>query len=176
MKACFVIVLGLAAAGAQADFRYGYYRAERWGLTGENVGVGNCTIEDFEDVNLAAGLQVKVTTGNTTYGPTSTLPSVYVTSVDNFGSAFLNSHYTGTAGLINTGTNQTRFYNDGNNWGDVELFFSPPVKVVAFSMYQRDVNTPLSINGVVVGDLGTLTGLPTSSTRGGYAIIIGDGE
>lgn len=119
MRTFALLTVALCAAAASADFRYGYYRAERWGLTGENVGVGNCTVEDFEDVNLAAGLQVKVTTGNTTYGPTSTLPSVYVTSVDNFGSAFVNSHYTGTAGLINTGTNQTRFYNDANNWGDV---------------------------------------------------------
>lgn len=43
-------------------------------------------------------------------------------------------------------------------------------------MHQRDVGTPLSINGVVVGDLGSLTGLPTSSARGGYAIITATGN
>jgi hypothetical protein len=175
MRTLALLTLALCAAAASADFRYGFYRAERWGLMGENVGVGNCTIEDFEDANLAAGLQVRVITGNTTYGPTSTLPSVYVTSVDSFGSAFVNSQYTGVAGLINTGTNQTRFYNDANNWGDIELIFTTPVKVVGFSMYQREVATRLIINGVDVGELGSLTGLPQSGTRGGYVVITATG-
>ncbi len=175
MRAGILALCALTAA-AGADFRYGSYRAERWGLSGESIGVGNCAVEDFEDANLAPGLQVRVITGNTTYGPTSTLPSVFSTSVDNFGTAFLNSHYTGTAGLVNTGTNQPRFYNDANNWGDIELLFSTPAKVVGFSMYQREGTTRLIINGVDVGELGALTGLPTSGTRGGYVVITATGN
>jgi hypothetical protein len=50
------------------------------------------------------------------------------------------------------------------------------VKVVGFSMYQREAGTQLYINNVLVGELGNLTGLPNSSTRGGYVVITATGS
>jgi hypothetical protein len=166
----------VVTTGAYAGFRYSSAPSVRWGLSDPAVGVGNCTIENFEDATLAPGLRVAVTTGNGSYGPTSTLPAAFDTSVDAFGSAFLNSQWDGTHALVNTSTNQTKFYNDANNWGDVELVFDPPVKVVAFSLYQREVAARLVVNGVDRGELGSLTGVPTSGTRGGYAIITATGS
>ena len=72
-------------------------------------------MEEFEGTALAPGLQVHVITPAGLYGPTSTLPARYVTSVDANGSAFLNSQWLGTSALINTPTNQTMNYNNSNN-------------------------------------------------------------
>ncbi len=149
----------------------------RWGFTQNGqLGLGDAVVENFEDASLAPGLQVRVITGNGTYGPTSTLPSVFNTSVDAFGSAFLNTQWEGAAGLINTATNQTRFYNDANNWGDIELLFDPPVRLVAFSIAQREAQTIVFVNGSPFGELGAITGVPASSGRGGYAIIEATGQ
>jgi hypothetical protein len=165
------------APDIQADITGRQITLPRWGLTSNGqLGLGDARVERFEDANLEPGLQIAVRTGNGSYGPTSTLPSVYNTSVDAFGTAFLNLQWDGVAALINTATNQTRFYNDGNNWGDIELIFDPPVKLVAFSIAQREVSTIVSINGTVRGDLFNLTGINTSSGRGGYAIFEATGS
>ena len=171
----FVLLMAAAVTSAQADFRYHSVSAARWGFSDRAIGMGNCTVEEFEGTSLVPGLQVHVITPAGSYGPTSTLPSRYVTSVDANGSAFVNSQWLGTSALINTPTNQTMFYNNANNWGDIELVFNPPVKIVGFSMYQREGTARVIINGTDRGELGALTGLPQSGTRGGYAVVSATG-
>ena len=165
------------AVTAHADITGRSITLPRWGLTSNGqIGLGDARVERFEDATLEPGLQVVVTTGNGSYGPTATLPSVYDTNVDAFGTAFLNTQWDGVAGLVNTATNQTRFYNDANNWGDIELRFDPPVKLVAFSIAQRETSTILSINGTGRGEFGTFTGISPASGRGGYAVIEATGN
>ena len=171
MRTCSVIAASVLAFSASADILVHGVSTTRWGLLGAQIGVGGATVESFEDVNLAPGLQVRVTTGNGSYGPTSTLPSVFDTRVDAFGTAFLNTQWDGVAALVNTATNQPRVYNDPNNWGDVELIFNPPVRLAAFSVAQREVASRLVINGVDRGELGALSGIPTGSGRGGYVVV-----
>lgn len=164
-------VLLLAASPALAGFRYAAFLATRWGFTGERIGIADCTIESFEDVGLEPGLQVRVTTNNGSYGPTATLPGLFDQSTDPNGTAFNNSAWSGTKGLVNTATNASRPYGNVNNWGTVEFIFNPPVKIVGFSLQQANSALSLSINGVARGSLNALTGLPTSDSRNGYAII-----
>jgi hypothetical protein len=165
------------AVAAHADITGRSITLPRWGLTSNGqLGLGDARVERFEDATLEPGIQIAVTTGNGSYGPTSTLPSVFDTSVDAFGSLFLNTQWDGAAGLVNTATNQTRFYNDANNWGDIELLFNPPVKLVAFSIAQREASTILSINGVGRGEFGTFTGIAPATGRGGYAVIEATGS
>ena len=171
-SAVALLASSIAAAPLWADITARQITLPRWGLTQNGqLGLGDATVENFEDASLAPGLRVRVTTGNGSYGPTSTLPAVFNTSIDPFGSAFRNTQWEGQAALINTATNQTRFYNDANNWGDVEFLFDPPVRLVAFSVANREASTFVSINGSVVGELGSLTGIPISSGRGGYAVF-----
>jgi hypothetical protein len=172
MNRCAIGACVLAmSAGCAWGQTFGSVATTRWGISGEALGVGGMVVEDFEDAVLAPGVMVEVTTGNGSYGPTATLPGVFVTAVDPFGTAFLNSHWDGAAGLVNTATNQPRVYTTATNWGDVTFHFDPPVMAVGFSLHQMQLETPVSINGVPVGNLLAQTGMSASSTRLGYALI-----
>jgi hypothetical protein len=179
-RAALVVISACSAwcaVSAHADITGRSIGLPRWGITSNGqLGLGDARVERFEDATLEPGLQVVLTTGNGSYGPTSTLPSVFNTSVDAFGSAFQNTQWDGLAALVNTATNQTRLYNDANNWGDIELRFDPPVKLAAFSIAQREASTILSINGVGRGEFGTYFVISPSSGRGGYAVVEATGN
>jgi hypothetical protein len=51
------------------------------------------------------------------------------------------------------------------------LQFSHPVTTLGFSFEQSELLTPISINGVLLGNLTTLAGLSTGSGRIGYIRI-----
>jgi hypothetical protein len=161
---------------ATADITVHGVTVPRWGLEGARLGLEGATVERFEDAALAPGLLVRVTTGNGSYGPTSTLPNVFDTRVDPFGTAFRDMQWDGVGALVNTRTNQPLFYNDGNNWGDVEFTFTTPARVVGFSVAQREAAARLIVNGVDRGELGALAGFPTSGGHGGYVVIEATGN
>ena len=43
----------LCATAAVADFRYRNVSETKWGFADRAIGVGNCTIEDFENITLS---------------------------------------------------------------------------------------------------------------------------
>lgn len=168
----FLASLGLAAA-SQAAFNFTVFPAAQWGVSDATLGVTGYTIEDFEDVNLAAGLQVSVASPNGGYGPTSTLPATFMPSQDLFGTAFTfggGGVWDGTRGIINTRTNQTFSYSDGGSWGDLIFHFSAPARSVGFSVQQADLDGVFRINGVAITSFSSI-GLPLNGLRQGYIRI-----
>lgn len=148
----------------------------RWSLTGGAIGVGNATVESFEDVNLAPGLQVLWESPAGTVGPTSTLPNTFDPSTnDAFGTAFVGGNYDGTRCLVNTRTNRPFTYSDSPSYGDVTFLFNPPVHVAGFSIHQNESDLGLIVNGVDKGKLSTLTGLSPNGGKYGYILVKADG-
>ena len=180
LRSLFVPLL-LATIGLIADRASGAVSVYgitplRWGLTGGAIGVGNATVEDFEDVNLAPGLQIlwEAPAGN--FGPTSTLPSTFNPNTDDaFGSAFIGGTYDGTRCLLNTRTNRPFAYSDSPSYGDVTFIFNPPIRIAGFSIHQNETDLGLFINGVSKGKLSTLTGLSPNGGKYGYVLVKADG-
>ncbi|MBS0191026.1 MAG: hypothetical protein U0573_03900 [Phycisphaerales bacterium] len=144
----------------------------RWGQSNGTLGVGNTTVEDFEDVNLAPGLKVLWESPAGNVGPTAVLPNVFNPLTDDgFGNAFVGGAFDGTHCLLNTRTNDTFSYNDSGSYGDVTFLFDPPVRIVGFSVHQNETDLGLFINGVNKGKLSTLTGLSPNGGKYGYIVI-----
>lgn len=166
----------VAATWASAGITYYGVPTIRWGLVGGAIGVGNCTIESFEDVNLEPGLQVLWESPAGNVGPTSTLPQTFNPSTDDaFGSAFAGGNYDGTKCLLNVRTNRTFTYGASSNYGDVTFLFDPPIKYFGVSLHQSEFSPRVFINGVEKGTVQALTGLSPGSTRIGYILIKADG-
>lgn len=170
--ACLCVVAGVAAEAAGA-FRLIGVTPTRWGINSETLGIPmTSTIESFEDVNLAPGLQVSWQSGGGETAPTSTLPALYNCSVgDAAGSAFVNGQWDGAHALISGRGNKSYGYSTGyTNWGKVTLHFDPPVHAVGFSLQQADIDVRLIINGVDRGTVSS-TGLSINGGRAGYVLV-----
>ncbi|MBL8876729.1 MAG: hypothetical protein JNM86_13115 [Phycisphaerae bacterium] len=148
----------------------------RWGLLGGAIGVGNCTIESFEDVDLAPGLQVLWESPAGNVGPVSVLPATFNPNTDDaFGTAFIGGNYDAARCLINVRTNDTKPYNQSADYGDVTFLFDPPVRYFGVSMHQSEFSPRLIVNGVDKGTVQSATGLAPGSGRIGYILIKADG-
>ena len=178
MRLCLVsaAVVAAAASTASAGLSYVGIKPNRWGLLGGSIGVGNCTVESFEDVNLEPGVQVLWESPAGNIGPTSVLPAVFNPSTDDaFGTAFVGANWEGSRCLINVRVNDTTPYNQSNNYGDVTFVFDPPVKYFGVSMHQSEFSPRVLINGAEKGTVASLTGLSPGSGQIGYIIIKADG-
>lgn len=165
----------LMAASAQAGFNVTGFGPGSWGTSDATLGVAGYVIEDFEDVNMASGLLVGVTSTNGSYGPSSTIPNTFNPFVDNtFGTAFQfggGGAWDGTKGLINTRTNREFSYSEVGSWGVTTFVFSGGATSVGFSMQQMDQSSNLIINGNQIGLLDVLAGWTTNGLRQGYVRI-----
>lgn len=150
-----------------------------WPRTDASMGIDSFVVENFEDVTLAAGLQVKVQSPSLGgYGPVSTLPFTFDPSQDLPGGVFNSSViWDGTRGLLNRPSVPITTYANDGGWSDVSFLFAGGVSSVGFSYGQADAN-------IVIGvDLGSgfttvfnsITYLPGSGS-GYLRIDAGPGE
>jgi hypothetical protein len=175
---CAIGFVSLCAALSNASAALSVYGVTpiRWGLVGGAIGVGNTTVEDFEDATLAPGLQVLWESPAGNVGPTSTLPNTFNPNTDDaFGAAFVGGNYDGTHCLVNTRTNRPFPYSDSPSYGDVTFIFSPPVRIAGFSVHQNELDLGLIVNGVDQGSLSALTGLSPNGGKYGYVLVKADG-
>jgi hypothetical protein len=174
----YAAVAAVSAAVSVASAGITYYGVPpiRWGLVGGAIGVGNCTIESFEDVNLEPGLQVLWESPAGNVGPTSILPQTLNPATDDaFGTEFFGGNYDGTKCLLNVRTNRTVNYSSSTNYGDVTFLFNPPIKYFGVRLHEAELSPRLFINGVEKGTVQSLTRLPPGNTKSGYILIKADG-
>ena len=169
---CWLLV-PTTAPGAISVFGFD---AAQWQTSDSALGIAGAIIEDFEDTNLISELSVSVTSGNGSYGPTSTLPNTFNPNTDPFGTAFVGGNWDGALGFTNTRDNQSQNYSDSNNWGDVTFQFSIPMASIGFSVQQMQGDAPLTLNGSSLGGLLALSGLPVSGGHNGYIRIDASGR
>jgi len=180
----FRAIFTLICAGLSTHVFAGYnvvtYDASFWGAPDATIGVSGFTIEDFEDVNLVAGLQVSVASPNGGYGPTSTLPNTFKPSDDLFGNAFTlggGGVWDGAHGIINTRTNQTFPYTDSGSWGTVTYLFGTAASSAGMSVHQMDRDAHIMVNGASIGTVLQLTsGFFVNNLRQGYLRIDATGS
>jgi hypothetical protein len=154
-----VVILALGAMGcAHAAYSVTTFSPAQWGASDTVLGLApGATIEDFEDLSLAANLQVSATAAGGSYGPTATLPAVFDPTLDAnplkafysypCGNASCSSLWDGSHSLVNTYTNQAMNYNSSANWGDLALDFATGVTQVGFSLQQNERAVSVFING-----------------------------
>lgn len=171
-RAWMVSLAALLAAHAAGGIFVRGVTPLRWALSDGTIGVGGCTIEDFEDLNLQPGVQVLWESPAGNFGPTSTLPNVFNPGADDpFGNAFVGGAWDGSRCLLNTRTNHAFTYSDSPSYGDVTFLFNPPVRLVGFSVHQNETNLGLIVNGVNKGTLNALTGLINNGGKYGYVVV-----
>ena len=147
-----------------------------WAASDASLRLLGLSIENFEDANLATGLQVGIESPLGNFGPSNVLPNTFVAGAqDPYGTAFNLGAWDGTHMLVNTRDNLSHPYADVGNWGDMIFTFSPQVSVVGFSMEDTDQATRILVNGRNVGELFALVGFPVSG-RNGYVRISGQGN
>ncbi len=150
----------------------------QWQTSDASLGLAGATIEDFEDVNLATGLQIQANSpGFGGYGPTNILPNTFDPrnvangGNDNVGNAFEIGLWDGSHVLINRPDNRLTGTTDYGSlrWGDVTFFLPAGIKIFGVAIEQNSLSAPIIVNGVSVGSTGdflTLTG-----GRNGYLRI-----
>lgn len=179
-KTILSLALGMAAVPAMAGFTVTPFQNNLWGASDATLGVAGYTIEDFEDVNLAAGLQVSVTSPNGNLAQTSTLPSTFKPSDDVNGNAFTlggGGVWDGQHGIINTRTNQTFTYTESGSWGLLTFHFTNGATSIGFSLQQMDRDANLLVNGVSIGTMfGLAPGFNLTNGRQGYVRIDATGS
>lgn len=168
-----LVIAALAGTSmSYAGYVVNSFSAPGWGGSDVSVGVSGYTIEDFEDLTLASGLQVGVVSPNGNYGPSSSLLNTFKPSDDLFGTAFTlggGGVWDGEHGIINTRTNQTFSYSDSGSWGDLTFYFSSGMSSVGFSVQQMDRDALIMVNGTSIGAVSTLaTNFTGGKGRQGY--------
>ncbi len=150
-----------------------------WPRTDASMGIAGYVIEDFEDTTLASGLQVQFTSSLGSYGPVSTLPFTFDSSMDP-GTAFNASlMWDGTHGLINRPSMPLTSYGNDGGWGNFDLLFSGGVSSLGFSYGQAEFGILISLDfgSGFTSTFNSATYLPGSSGRNGYLRIdAGPGE
>jgi len=173
------LVAMAVACAAVGHAGYTFSSFATWGASDATLGVSGYTIEDFEDVNLVAGLQVGVVSPNGDLNPTSTLPNTFKPSDDGFGTAFTiggGGAWDGEHGVINTRTNQTFPYSEQNSWGNLSFYFTGGASSIGFSMQQADRDVEIWLNGSYYANLSVLLpNVPVSGGRQGYIRVDADG-
>jgi len=146
---------------AHAGFTVTYYGPATWGGGDASVGVAGYTIEDFEDVNLAAGLLVSRLNGAAgNFGPTNILPATSVfnptTDPASVVQAFVRGTWDGSNVLINHpgpsfAASAPNWYSDSANWQDLEFTLPANTISVGFSVQQMEqAGNQLTVNGFTV--------------------------
>ncbi len=152
-----VAALTVLSAPAQAATITSFSSA-LWGSSDAALGLNaGSIIEDFENTALAAGLKIQASNSSVgSYGPTATLPNVFAPFSDPYGNAFstypcgtsaCSSLWDGTHALLNTGNNQSAYYDNSSAWGDLEFTFAGGVTQVGFSLQQNEYAVNVYLNG-----------------------------
>lgn len=167
--------VALVRVPAQVVIQVHSFPAAQWGVSDTTLGVAGYVVEDFEDVNLVAGLLIGWNTAAGNVSPANTIPFTFNPVTDDpFGTAFTQGGtgaWDGTRGLINTRTNQSYDYNLVANWGDIVIQFTTPVTSVGFSLQQNDYDVGLVINGTDFGGLQSYTSIAANGARYAYIRI-----
>ena len=169
-------LIWIGSTAVQAGFLVTGFEPDPWPRTDSALGVAGATIEDFEDVNLATGLQVSIQQISGSFGPSGVLPRTFDPrhmshgGDDPLGEIFLSGLWDGTRVLINHKDNlvQGSDYNDFGG-GDVTFHFSEGVSLFGVSMQQNSVGADVLINGVRFGHTGDW--LTLQNDRNGYLRI-----
>ncbi|MGE0858966.1 MAG: hypothetical protein AB7P42_07675 [Gammaproteobacteria bacterium] len=119
-----------------------------WGASDAVLGVAGHVIEDFEDTQLANGLEVQVLPPSLSgYGPTATLPFTFDPGVDDQTSnAFVGSAWDGTRSLVNRPFVPITSYANDGGWSDVRFLFDAGVTSLGFSIQQAEANIGISLD------------------------------
>ncbi len=96
------------------------FEPNQWGASDAVLGVSGYVIEDFEDTQLAAGLEVQVLPPSLSgYGPTGTLPFTFTPAVDDqVSNAFVGSAWDGAKSLVNRPFVPITTYANDGGWSD----------------------------------------------------------
>lgn len=159
-----------ASAAAAVAFGPG-----QWGTSDAVLGVSGYVIEDFEDTQLASGLEVQVLPPSLSgYGPTDTLPFTFDPTVDDqVSNAFVGSAWDGTKSLVNRPFVPITSYANDGGWSDVRFLFAGGVTSVGFSIQQAEANIGISLDlgGGFTFFLDSTSLLAPSGGRVGYLRI-----
>lgn len=151
------------------------FEPNQWGASDAVLGVSGYVIEDFEDTQLAAGLEVQVLPPSLSgYGPTGTLPFTFTPAVDDqVSNAFVGSAWDGTKSLVNRPFVPITTYANDGGWSDVRFLFDGGVTSVGFSIQQAEANIGISLDlgGGFTFFLNSSTLLTPNSGRIGYLRI-----
>ena len=173
----FVYLLIAASSPAHAGFLITGFAPEHWSQTDSFLGITGATIEDFEDINLAAGLQISISQSDGSFGPSSVLPRTFDPrwvpngGDDPLGQIFMSGVWDGSHVLINhkdllvQGTEYNHF-----GGGDVTFHFAGGVSLFGVSVQQNNDNADVFINGSHVGV--TSDWLVLDGERNGYLRIM----
>lgn len=152
-------------------FAFAAFAPDQWATNDWALGAAGWFVEDFEDTNLAPHLLIGCEAIAGIRAPTDTLPNLFNPTNDAFGSAFQGAPWVGAHGLVNTPDNQSHFYTEASQWGDVILQFTMPMRSVAFGLQQVESAARLAINGVDLGPVNALAGISLAYGRNGFIRI-----
>lgn len=175
LSAC--ATLAILAASASAQFTYTGFGSGFWGATDADLGIAGAIIEDFEDLTLIPGMKIGIESALGNRAPSDTIPTLFNTSLDTFGSAFSGGVWDGKYGLINTRDNLAHGYFETGSWGVTTFQIQGGTSLFGFSIQQMDADATLIINGNNVGSLGNLFGIQAfGGGRNGYCRINATGD
>lgn len=166
-----LVCLG-AVAGARAEIVVEAIGPGQWGAPDETLGLTGGIVEDFEDPQLAEGLQVEIAAADGGFSGTgwTTLPHVFdPVSGDPFGDSFAAGVWDGSCVLLNTEDNQSQTYG-ATDWRPIALYVPGGAQWIAFAGQQITVNHLLVVNGVARDRLGSY-GLSIGSGPNGLLIV-----
>lgn len=166
-----LVCLG-ATAGAQAEIVVEAVGPGSWGAADADIGLAGGIVENFEDTQLAPGLQVEIAAsdGSLTGTGWTVLPNVFnpVTG-DPYGDSFAAGVWDGSHVLLNTANNQSQSYGS-TDWRPIGLYVPGGAQWIAFAGQQITVNHTLIVNGVARDRLGNY-GLSIGSGPNGLLIV-----
>jgi hypothetical protein len=168
-------VIALFVGSVTAEIQVTCHPPSLWGAADADLGVAGGLVEDFEDVNLVAGLQVEISDvdGNFTGTGMTILPAVFDPVLgDPFGDSFVEGVWDGSRVLVNTEGNQSIYYGS-SDWRPVAFLVPAGTAWIGFSMQQVTGNHELFVNGNPQGRLEAL-GCAIGAGRNGYLVVSSD--
>lgn len=135
-----------------------------WPRSDSDLGITGFIIEDFEDTNLAPGLQIQLSDSTLNFGPTNTLPLIFDPVADDPNAAilFASGVWDGSGIFLNRANAIPLGYLDFG-WGDTTFFIDTGATSFGFSLQNMELTAELQINGSFFGILNNF--LTTSGGR-----------
>ncbi|MBU2502734.1 hypothetical protein KJ682_15485 [bacterium] len=175
LTAAACILLNFGASPVRGAFDVAHIPAERWGTPDAELGLGPGTVEDFEDVFLAPGLEFLLAdpSGAFSGAPATTLPGVFdPVAGDPWGDSFEAGVWDGSRVLVNAPGNQSQYYGS-SDWRPVMFLVPGGAAWLGMALQQVTINHELVVNGTSLGRLSAL-GFPLTPQRNGFLLISSD--
>jgi hypothetical protein len=166
-----LVVLG-AAAPAAAEILVEVVSPAQWGASDSDIGLAGGIVEDFEDLTLAAGLEVEISDAGGNFSCTgwTVLPNVFdPVAGDPFGDSFAQGVWDGSKVLVNTANNQSQTYGSAD-WRPVALRVPGGADWIAVACQQVTINHVLFVNGIARDRVGNY-GLAVGPGRNGVLVV-----